>query len=182
MHAQTDQFAGSGEAVRTYSLLREDEDWSFLKDPSLRQDFWDPFKYIPLGPDGWYLSIGGEVREVFEQVGNDNWGKQPYTNTFFLERYMLHTDWHLGKHVRAFVQLKSGLESFRAGGPRPIDEKKLDFEAASSRSAQRAETTGWSCRPGRQELNYGSGRLVSVREGPNVRQSFDGAKLKRQNG
>jgi hypothetical protein len=26
-------------------------------------------------------------------------------------------------------------------------------------------------------LNYGSGRLISVREGPNVRQSFDGFKI-----
>ena len=43
---------------------------------------------------------------------------------------MLHTDWHLGPHFRAFVQLKSGLESSRTGGPRPIDEKKLDFEDA----------------------------------------------------
>ena len=31
-------------------------------------------------------------------------------------------------------------------------------------------------RVGRQELNYGSGRLVSVREGSNVRQSFDGVR------
>ncbi len=31
---------------------------------------------------------------------------------------------------------------------------------------------------GRQELNYGSGRLVSVREGPNVRQRFDAARVK----
>src|SRR5580658_243232 len=116
--------------VRTYSLMREDEDWSFLQDPSLRQDFWDPIKYIRLGPQGWFLTIGGEAREALEQVGNDNWGKQNYTNTFFLERYMLHTDWHLGKYIRAYVQLKSGLESFRTGGPRPIDEKKMDFEAA----------------------------------------------------
>ena len=32
-------------------------------------------------------------------------------------------------------------------------------------------------RVGRQELLYGSQRLVSVREGPNVRQSFDAARL-----
>jgi len=71
-------------AVRpAYSLLRENEDWSFLKDTSLRQDIWDPLKYVRLGPDDWYLTMGGEVREVFEQVGNDNWGKQRYTNTFF---------------------------------------------------------------------------------------------------
>ena len=43
---------------------------------------------------------------------------------------MLHTDWHFGKHFRTYVELKSGLESFRKGGPRPIDEKKLDFEEA----------------------------------------------------
>jgi hypothetical protein len=170
-HAQTGP-------VRSYSLLREDENWSFLKDPTLRHDPWDPLKYISLGSEGWYLTIGGEAREVFESVGNDNWGKQPYRNAFFLERYMLHTDWHLGKSVRVFVQLKSGLESFRQGGYRPIDEKKLDFEAAFVEIGA-SEGDRWVVlQAGRQELNYGSGRLVSVREGPNVRQSFDGAKVK----
>jgi hypothetical protein len=181
-HAQTGQTADSSQAVRTYSLMREDEDWSFLKEPSLRQDFWDPIKYIRLGPQGWFLTIGGEAREAFEQVGNDNWGAQPYTNTFFLERYMLHMDWHLGKYVRAFVQLKSGLESFRTGGARPIDEKKLDFEAAFVEVGSTAGDRWLVLQAGRQELNYGSGRLVSVREGPNVRQSFDGAKLKAKAG
>jgi hypothetical protein len=176
--AQADLPASSAEPVRTYTLLRQDENWSFLKDPSLRQDFWDPIKYIPLGAEGWFLTIGGEAREAFEQVGNDNWGKQPYTNTFFLERYMLHTDWHLGKHVRAFVQLKSGVESFRQGGPRPIDEKKLDFEAAFVEVGTSSGDNWVVLQAGRQELNYGSGRLVSVREGPNVRQSFDGARVK----
>jgi len=166
------------EPVRSYTLLRENEDWSFLKDPSLRRDPWDPLKYIPLGPAGWYLTIGGEAREVFESVGNDNWGKQPYRNAFFLERYVLHTDWHFGKSVRAFVQLKSGLESFRQGGYRPIDEKKLDFQAAFVEIGAGEDDRWVVLQAGRQELNYGSGRLVSVREGPNVRQSFDGAKLK----
>lgn len=35
-------------------------------------------------------------------------------------------------------------------------------------------------RAGRQELSFGSSRLVSTREGPNVRQSFDGARLSLQ--
>jgi alginate export protein len=176
--AQTDPAVASADPVRAYSLLREDEDWSFLKDPGLSNDPWDRVKYIPLGSDGWFLTIGGEVREALEQVGSDNWGKQGYTNTFFLERYMLHSDWHLGRSFRVFVQLKSGLESFRQGGPRPIDEKKLDFEAAFVEIGA-AQGDRWVVlQAGRQELNYGSGRLVSVREGPNVRQSFDGAKLK----
>jgi hypothetical protein len=181
-HAQTAQSPSPAEPVRAYSLLPEDEDWSFLKDPSLRRDLWDRVKYIALGPNGWFLTIGGEAREVFEQVGNDSWGEQPYNNNFFLERYMLHTDWHFGKHFRVFVQLKSGLESFRQGGYRPIDEKKLDFEAAFVELGA-GEGDHWVVlQAGRQELNYGSGRLVSVREGPNVRQSFDGARLKVKTG
>jgi hypothetical protein len=164
--------------VRTYNLLRENDDWSFLADPSLRSDFWDPIKYIPLGCDACYVSLGGEIREAFEQVGNDNWGKQRYLNAFLLQRYMLNSDWHLGNNFRVFVQLKSGLEDFRAVGPRPIDEKRLDFEAAFFEVGNTHKKNWAVLRIGRQELNYGSGRLVSVREGPNVRQSFDGVKVR----
>jgi len=164
--------------VRTYNLLRENDDWNFLADPSLRSDFWDPIKYIPLGCEACYVSLGGEIREAFEQVGNDNWGKQPYMNAFLLQRYTLHSDWHLGKQFRVFVQLKSGLEDFRAGGPRPIDEKRLDFETAFLEVGNTHKKNWAVLRIGRQELNYGSGRLVSVREGPNVRQSFDGVKIR----
>jgi hypothetical protein len=165
---------------RSYSLLRENEDWSFLRDPSLREDFWDPIKYIRLSPESedWYLTIGGEVRQVWEQTGNNNWGRSPYMDAFYLARYMLYADFHLGKHYRAFVQLKSGLEDFRRGGPRTIDEKKLDFEAAYFEANTGGYENWVALRVGRQELNYGSGRLLSVREGPNVRQSFDGVKIR----
>jgi hypothetical protein len=111
--------------------LPSDEDWSFLRDSTLRKDFWDPIKYIRLRNhrEDWYLSIAGETRQDWERIGNDNWGEQPLQNAFFLQRYMGHLDVDYGKHVRSFVQLKSGIETFRQGGPRPIDEKRLDFEA-----------------------------------------------------
>ena len=166
------------EPRRTYGLLAENEDWSFLADPSLRTDFWDPIKYIPLGCVGCYVSLGGEIRQAFELNGNNYWGLQPNMNTFLLQRYMPHSDWHLGKKYRVFVQLKSGLESFRFGGPRPIDEKRLDFEIAFLEVGNTDKKNWAVLRVGRQELNYGSGRLVSVREGPNVRQSFDGVKIR----
>jgi len=91
---------------------------------------------------------------------------------------MLHSDWHLGENFRIFVELKSGVEDLRAGGPRPIDEKRLDFEAAFVEIGNTHKKNWAILRVGRQELNYGMGRLVSVREGPNVRQSFDGAKIR----
>lgn len=182
--AQTDQTAGQVPDNRGYALLRENEDWTFLEDRTLRQDFWDPIKYIPFhdGADDWYLSIGGEIRQVWERVGNDNWGQQPYMNSFWLQRYMVHADTHYGRHFRSFVQLKSGLEFFRQGGARPIDEKKLDFEAAFVEVGTSGRRNWIILRAGRQELNYGSGRLVSVREGPTVRQSFDGLKIRSKAG
>jgi Alginate export len=170
----------TSEADGNYQLLRQDEDWSFLQDPALRQDFWDPIKYIPLGSDTsgcWFMTIGGEAREVWEQIGNDNWGEDPYMNGYLLERYMLSFDTHYGKHVRSFVEFKSGLESFRRGGPRPIDEKKLDFQAAFVEAGTSGERNWIRFRVGRQELEYGSGRLIDVREGPNVRLSFDGFRM-----
>jgi alginate export protein len=179
-HAQSDTPAAPTSPDRSYRLLREDEDWSFLRDPALRRDFWDPIKYIPLrsAPEDWYLTIGGEAREIWEQIGNDNWGQQPYMNGYFDQRYMLAFDAHYGKHVRTFVEFKSGLNAFRIGGPRPIDEKRLDLQAAFLELGTSGTQNWIQLRVGRQEMEYGSGRLIDVREGPNVRLSFDGFKIR----
>jgi hypothetical protein len=65
--------------ARTYHLLREDDDWSFIADPDKRQDSWDPIKYIRLRQErnDWCLSMGGEARMIWEQIGNDNWASNP---------------------------------------------------------------------------------------------------------
>ena len=168
------------EVYRNYQLLREDEDWSFLKNPDLRKDVWDRIKYIQIrkSAEDWYMTIGGEAREVWEQIGNDNWGESPYWNGYLNERYMPYFDLHYGKHLRTFVELKSGINSFRQGGPRPIDEKRLDFQAAFLEVGTTFGKNLINVRVGRQELEYGSGRLIDVREGPNVRLSFDGFMVK----
>lgn len=172
--------AGPEVPDRSFKLLREDEDWSFLADPAKRQDFWDPLKYIRLreGHDDWFMTIGGEAREVWEQIGNDNWGQQPFWNGYLNQRYMPYFDVHYGRHVRTFVELKSGINSFRYGGPRPIDEKKLDFQAAFLQVGTALGQNFIELRVGRHELEYGSGRLIDVREGPNVRLSFAGFVVK----
>jgi hypothetical protein len=77
---QSIPIAESPTPARTYHLLREDDDWSFLADRAERQDSWDPIKYIPRRHDrnDWFLPMGGEVRKIWEQIGNDNWGQQPF--------------------------------------------------------------------------------------------------------
>jgi hypothetical protein len=66
-----------GRRTAAYSLLRFEEDRSFLEDPTERKDWLDPIKYIPLGDKSGssYLSIGCEVRGVYEQqTGSDGGG------------------------------------------------------------------------------------------------------------
>jgi len=94
------------------------------------------------------------------------------------QRYMLHADFHLGQHFRIFGQLKAGWKMERDGGPRPTDRDKFDVhQAFMDVSADIGDSRSLTLRAGRQEMDYGSSRLISVREGPNVRQSFDGVKL-----
>lgn len=96
------------------------------------------------------------------------------------QRYMLHFDLHMGSRARAFVQLKSGVETGRRGCPHPPDEDKLDvkqtFVDVTFGNAAEPDLRTLMLRAGRQEVYFGSSRLVSYREGPNVRQSFDGLR------
>lgn len=181
---------------RLYRLSREEEDWGFLRDRSRRTDVFDPVKYIRLreGRDDWYMTVGGEVRPYYERFRNENWGAAPQdSNGFWLQRYMLHADVRMGGRFRAFFQLKSAVETNRRGGARPPDEDYLDVHqaffdfnldlGADARGGSAPAGGGaggnrsLTLRVGRQEFNYGSGRLVSLREGPNVRHSFDAVRL-----
>ena len=163
-----------------YQQLPYDENYKYLRDGNCREDFWDPVKYIRLGSSGeTYLSLGGYIRERYEYFSNANWGQGPQTDSgYALQRYMMHADLHLGERFRLFGEVKSGLENGRNPGPRPPDEDKLDIHQAFLE----LQSAGWSSgslvlRAGRQEIALGSSRLVSVREGPNVRQTFDGFRL-----
>src|SRR2546429_6534930 len=90
---------------------------------------------------------------------------------------MIHADAHLGDYFRVFTQFKSGLEDGRTGGPRPTDRDDFDLnQAFFDAHVPFAELDSLTFRAGRQELAYGSSRLISAREAPNVRLSFDGVK------
>jgi hypothetical protein len=162
-----------------YSLDRSEEDWQFLQNPSQHEDFWDPLKYRPLGRKGWYLTLAGEVRPFYEVYHNYNWGAGPQApNGYYLQRIMGSTDWHLGARTRIFVEWRSGDVFGRNGGPRPSQDKDvLDVSQAFAGFT----VIGGDHRPtlelklGRQELNYGEGSMLAIRE-LNVRRTFDGAK------
>lgn len=133
-------------------------------------------KHVPLGPAS-YLTLGGEIRERYEYTHNPTFGEDPQDRSgVFLQRYALHGDLHLGTHFRLFGQLFSALQDGRAGGPSPVDENELDLQQAFFDVSLDIRPIRLTLRPGRQELSYGTARLVDVREGPNVRRKFDGVR------
>lgn len=120
------------------------------------------------------VSAGGQVRQQYEHFANEDWGASVRdANGYWLQRYMFHVDARIARRVRLFGELKSGIEAGRAAGPRPADKDQLDVHQAFVDLRLGVVTM----RLGRQELAFGSQRLVSVREGPNVRQTFDAAAV-----
>jgi hypothetical protein len=165
-----------------YPLLRYDEDWSFLSNPSKHTDFWDSIKFIPLTKNDFaFLSLGGEIREVYERFDNTSFGLSPDDpGGYWLQRALFHVDLHAGQRFRFFGELSSGVEEGRTGGPRPVvDEDKLDVHQGffDFLLLRPREDASLNLRIGRQELAFGSGRLVALREGPNVPLSFDGFRV-----
>lgn len=162
-----------------YRLNRADEDYRYLSDPARRIDIWDPVKYVPLNDAGsWYFSFGGEARERYEYFNHPNWGSGPPGSGYLLQRYFMHGDLQMGEHARLFSQFQSSLENGRTGGPRPTDKDELDVhQLFLDLKFDFGGDNSFVLRSGRQELSYGTQRLISVREGPNVRQSFDGFRV-----
>ena len=165
-------------SAQSFKLMRYDENYEYLKDSSAT--FYNKIKFLPLNKQkSIYLSFGGEARYEYVDFNNEDWGRLKIGhNNFLLQRYDVHADLHLGKNIRIFSQLRSALQNGRKNGSRGIDEDQLNiqnlFVDADFINKTEQKLT---LRLGRQELDYGSGRLISVREGPNARLSFTGAKL-----
>jgi hypothetical protein len=158
-----------------YRAQRFEEDWSFLRDPSRRDDPWDGWKYVPLPWHGWYVTVAGEERLRYERLDHPGFGAGPTdTNGYLLHRALLSADLHLGRRVRVFAELQSGLALGRAGGPRPTDRDRLDVNQAFVDVGLGGSLT---VRAGRQEVAFGSGRLLSPGESLNVRRAFEGVRL-----
>jgi hypothetical protein len=169
---------GNIAAAQNFKLLRYDENYEFLKDST--KNFYKNLKFVPLNTEkNSYLSFGGEARYEYVDFNNEDWGRLNIGhNNFLLQRYDLHADIHLGETFRIFAQLRSALQDGRINGPRGIDEDQLNIQNLFlDVNLYQKKDKKLTVRVGRQELDYGSGRLISVREGPNARLYFTGGKI-----
>lgn len=161
----------------SFKTVRYNEDYSAIHSDSV-QTFYAQLKHYRLWKHDVYLSIGGAVRYQFIKVENEDWGETAESSdAYMLGRHLLHVDLHVAKRLRVFTDFQSSL-SWAKRGASPLDQNPLevhqlflDYELVTN---PRSKLT---LRIGRQELLYGAQRLISVRNGPNNRQAFDGLKL-----
>jgi len=155
---------------------RFDEDYRYLLDPGARTGaFWEPFKAIPVTPDGFVsLSTGLEARLRFEGVRNSGWGQDnPRNDAYGLWRALPYADLRVGPGFRVFGQLILADAVGKLDPLAPPDADRIDLmQGFADLNVPLGDAQG-TLRVGRQMLAYGSERLISIRYGANVPRSFD---------
>lgn len=156
--------------------LRYNDNFNYLRNDSTVRRGTEKLKFIPLGHKSNF-SLGGELREQAQYYSNFNFGDMPANNsihTFQLwHRTMIHANIEMGKHTRIFAQAGSTFRFFNPNPPAPeIDENHLSLHQLFG---EYKFDKHWMLRIGRQEMGYGSHRLITFREGPNTRLAFDAA-------
>lgn len=164
-------------------LLRFDEDPAATYAAGC--DRLNPLAYVVLDDSTQsYVSFGGEIRERYEHTDNPSFGTDPDdSHGAWLRRFGLHADLHWGDYLRVFAEVHSALANGRAAGPSPADENEAELQNLFIEARlPPARNADFQVRLGRQELQLGSGRLISVRDGPNVRRTFDGIRMRLETG
>ncbi|MGC4038477.1 MAG: alginate export family protein [Chitinophagaceae bacterium] len=162
-----------------FKPLRYDEDYSYFKSDTIKSYWYKNTKFQPLSKDkSRYISFGGDFRYQYFYFNNEGWGKEPKDKDgYLLSRFLGHADFHTGDRFRVFAQLQSSLANGKINSS-PVDENQLELHQLFADAVlYKHSGKQLTVRLGRQEMQYGSQRVISTREGPNNRQSFDGTKL-----
>lgn len=162
---------------------RWQEDWSPLADPARRDEAFDALKYVALSGDDTqrYISFGANLRERYEASDAPRLGSGGRdADRYLLQRAQLHADLHVDRW-RAFAQLED-VRAYGKDAVGPADANRLDLRLAFLAYRQPLAGGVLNARVGRQDFAFDLQRFVSLRNGPNVRQSFDAAWLNYERG
>lgn len=171
------------EAKRPTILFnRWQEDWSVLANPNVPCETLDHLKYIPLcgndfvcGNDpNTYLSLGADWRNRYEYNNAMEFGVGPLgkKQSYIISRMEAHADLHIANQIQIFAQLQNDY----APGKTiilPVDQDRLDLEQGFITLVEPIGEGLFKFRAGRQQMAFDLQRFISVRDGPNVRQSYD---------
>ena len=180
----TPQFGLGGTPERpAMAILRSDEDWSWLA--GVDQDEYqalDHLKYVPVGSSSGYFSFAVNARVRMELFENALFGLQPDSDTSLHTRFDPMVSYTANDRLRLFGALKFANVDFERFPASDVDEQGLDVHQAFAEFSMGhwfgLTTHDLFARVGRQELHYGSGRILTIRDGPNVRRDFDGVMIR----
>jgi Alginate export len=163
---------------------RWQEDWSVLADPRVPREPLDNLKYISLSADDpkTYLSLGAGLRERFEANDATSFGVGTNRNhDYVISRAEVSADLRVAGQFQFFIQLQKD-NAFDKKILTPVDQDRLDLEQAFIALVEPLAGGTLKVRLGRQQFGFDLQRFVSVRDGPNVRQSYDAAWVDYEHG
>lgn len=163
----------TAQQIPEFQLLRYNEDYSGLKNDTLG-NWYHRMKYKRVSNKG-YVSFGGDFRAQYLHMNNEGLNSDLRDEDgYMLTRWLFHADMHLSGSVRVYAELQSALANSRDILV-PVEENPLKLHQLfmDYKPFDKAPIT---FRLGRQEVSYGSARLISLRDSPNTRRSFDGIK------
>ncbi|MEM8897459.1 MAG: alginate export family protein, partial [Bacteroidota bacterium] len=156
-------------------VTRAEEDYSSLKDNDSIDFFLRDLKYISLNQHSRsYLTLGGEYRARLDHTRNGGFGTE--NSTSYLQRLNFHAALNINTRLKLFTEFYHGLSS---AGEVAVQSDNIDLhQVFMDWKIADQEDKMIKLRLGRQEIGYGSSRLVGIRNGPNLRRSFDMAQLR----
>ncbi|RAV29004.1 alginate export family protein [Sinomicrobium soli] len=167
-------FLVTAQQIPEFQQMRYNEDYSGLEKDTVR-NWYHRLKYKKIGKNA-YVSFGGDFKTQYLIMDNENWNPDTQDNDgFMLTRWLFHADLHLSEKIRVYGELQSALANSREVLV-PVEENPLKLHQLFM-DYKPFQETPITFRLGRQEVSYGSTRLISLRDAPNTRRSFDGIKV-----
>lgn len=153
-----------------------DIDFRYLDTPGHEKDIFDPIKRMDLGND-WLLSFGGNFWYRYTHETDSRLNAAGTNNDFHMLRTRFHADlWYKDK-VRLFAE---GIDARAFGSELPplvTDRNHADIlNLFTDIKLANVNNGPVYVRAGRQELLYGSQRLISTLDWVNTRRTFQGVK------
>ena len=153
-----------------------DIDFRYLDTPDYEPDFFDPVKRIHLGND-WLLSFGGSFWYRHVRETDSRLNATGTNNSFNLIRTRIHADLWYRDQVRLFAEFIDARSFSPDLAPLATDRNHTDMLNlfADIKLANTKDGHAY-LRVGRQELLYGSQRLIAPLDWANTRRTFQGVK------
>ncbi|MBA2658190.1 MAG: alginate export family protein [Nitrosospira sp.] len=151
-----------------------DVDFRYLEKPGYEPDLFDPVKRIHVGSD-FLLSFGGSfwyryMREADARLTNNS-------DNYHMIRSRFHADFWYQDKVRIFAELLDARTFGQGLTPTATDVNHTDMlNLFADIKLTNIKDGPVYLRVGRQELLYGSQRLISTLDWVNTRRTFQGAK------